>query len=79
MRLFVVILPALEAGEFGGTLLKKMIPNLWPLLGLILKNFLLSTIKVCSGIQAGMDRRQCGSKRGKLEGVKEEIFSQILG
>lgn len=79
MRFFVVILRALGAGEFGGTFLKKMIPNLWFLFDLILKNFLLSTIKICSGIQAGMDRGHCGSKTEKLEGVKEEIFSQILG
>ena len=53
--------------------------NLRLLFGLILKNFLLSTIKDCSGIVAGMESGWCGAKREKVEGIKEEIFPQSLG
>ena len=45
--------------------LQKVRSNLRLLFGLILKNFLLSTIKDCSGIVAGMDSGWCGAKREK--------------
>lgn len=56
-----------------------MISNLRLLFGLILKNPLLSTIKVCSGIIAGTDSGWCEAKREKVKRVKGEIFPQILG
>ena len=49
------------------------------LVGLILKNFLLSTIKVCARIIAGTDSGWCEAKREKVKGVKGEIVPQILG
>ena len=52
-----------------------MISNLRLLFGLILKNPLLSTIKVCSGIIAGTDSGWCEAKRKSEESERRDLPS----